>query len=65
MIDKYNGDIKKIKTFSPGIFGDPATIIIVCRDLKRAYEVCSELGRDTLSYDGYLNGQSEHHAGSI
>jgi nitroreductase len=42
-------DIKKIKTFSPGIFGNPAAIIIVCRDLKRAYEVCSELGRDTLS----------------
>jgi len=41
--------IKKIKTFSPGIFGDPAAIIIVCRDLKRAYEICGELGRDTLS----------------
>ena len=42
-------DIKKVKTFSPGIFGNPAAIIIVCRDLKRAYEVCGELGRDTLS----------------
>ena len=42
-------DIKEIKTFSPGIFGNPAAIIVVCRDLKRAYEVCGELGRDTLS----------------
>ncbi len=42
-------DIKEIKTFSPGIFGNPAVIIIVCRDLKRAYEICGELGRDTLS----------------
>jgi len=42
-------DIKKIKTFSPGIFGNPAAIIIVCRDLKRAYELCGELGRDILS----------------
>lgn len=41
--------IKKIKTFSPGIFGNPAAMIIVCRDLKRAYEVCGELGRDILS----------------
>jgi len=44
-----DNDIKKIKTFSPGIFGNPAAIIIVCRDLKRAYEVGGELGRDTLS----------------
>jgi len=44
-----DSDIKKIKTFSPGIFGNPAAIIIVCRDLKRAYEVCGELGRDILS----------------
>jgi len=42
-------DIKEVKTFSPGIFGNPAAIIIICRDLNRAYEICSELGRDTLS----------------
>lgn len=42
-------DIKKVTTFSPGIFGNPVAIIIVCRDLKRAYEVGGELGRDTLS----------------
>ena len=44
-----SGDIKRIKTFSPGIFGNPAAIIIVCRDFNRAYELCGELGRDTLS----------------
>ena len=42
-------DIREIKTFSPGIFGNPAAIIIICRDLKRAYEICGELGRDILS----------------
>ena len=49
IVVENSDDIKKIKTFSPGIFGGPAAIIIVCRDLKRAYEVCGELGRDTLS----------------
>jgi len=42
-------DIKKIKTLSPGIFDVPAAIVIVCRDLKRAYDIAGELGRDTLS----------------
>jgi len=49
IVVQNDDDIKDIKTFSPGIFGKPAAIIIVCRDLKRAYEVCGELGRDTLS----------------
>ena len=31
--------IKKIKVFSPGLFGSPAAIVIVCRDLKRASEI--------------------------
>jgi len=49
IVVENNDAIKKIKTFSPGIFGNPAAMIIVCRDLKRAYEVCGELGRDILS----------------
>jgi len=49
IVVENNDAIKKIKTFSPGIFGNPAVMIIVCRDLKRAYEVCGELGRDILS----------------
>jgi len=49
IVVENNDDIKKIKTLSPGIFGNPAAMIIVCRDLKRAYEVCGELGRDVLS----------------
>jgi nitroreductase len=49
IIAENSDDIKKIKTFSPGIFGNPAAMIIVCRDLKRAYELCGELGRDILS----------------
>jgi nitroreductase len=42
-------DIERIKAFSPGIFGNPAAIIVVCRDLKRAYDICAESGRDILS----------------
>jgi len=49
IVVESDDDIKRIKTFSPGIFGNPAAIIIVCRDLKRAYELCGELGRDILS----------------
>jgi len=42
-------EIKKIKTLSPGIFDVPAAIVIVCRDLKRAYGIAGELGKDMLS----------------
>jgi len=42
-------EIKKIKTLSPGIFDVPAAIVIVCRDLKRAYDIAGELGKDMLS----------------
>lgn len=41
--------IKNIKSLSPGIFDIPAAIVIVCRDLKRAYDIGGELGRDVLS----------------
>ncbi|NQS89253.1 nitroreductase family protein [Patescibacteria group bacterium] len=44
-----NEEIKKIKTLSPGIFDVPAAIVIMCRDLKRAYDIAGELGRDILS----------------
>lgn len=42
-------EIKKIKILSPGMFGIPVAVVIVCRDLKRAYELGGELGRDILS----------------
>ena len=41
--------IKNIKSLSPGIFDVPAAIVIVCRDLKRAYNIGGELGRDIMS----------------
>jgi len=44
-----DADIKNIKSLSPGIFDIPAAIVIVCRDLKRAYDIGGELGRDVLS----------------
>jgi len=44
-----DGNIKNIKSLSPGIFDVPAAIVIVCRDLKRAYDIGGELGRDILS----------------
>lgn len=31
--------IKGIKAFSPGMFGNPAVIVIVCKDLERASEI--------------------------
>lgn len=42
-------EIRKIKILSPGIFDIPPAIVVVCRDLKRAYETGGELGRDILS----------------
>lgn len=44
-----DADIKNIKSLSPGIFNIPAAIVVVCRDLKRAYDIGSEIGRDVLS----------------
>jgi len=49
IVVENDDDIKKIKTFSPGLFGSPVAIIIICRDLKRAYELSGELGRDIMS----------------
>jgi len=42
-------EIKKIKTLSPGIFDLPSAVIVVCRDLKRAYDITGELGRKITS----------------
>ncbi|MEA1965054.1 MAG: nitroreductase family protein [Candidatus Aerophobetes bacterium] len=42
-------EIKKIKILSPGMFDLPAAVVIVCIDLKRAYDIAGELGREILS----------------
>lgn len=39
----------KIKAFAPGLLGHPPNLIIICRDLKRAYERGGEFCRDELS----------------
>jgi nitroreductase len=41
--------IERIKAISPGMFGTPAALIVVCQDKKAAYEKGGELGRDTVS----------------
>jgi nitroreductase len=41
--------IKKIKVIAPGIFDLPAAMIIICRDIERAYLLVGELGRDVIS----------------
>jgi len=41
--------IKKIKMFSPGLFGDPAAIFVMCADEELAMKRAGETGRDVLS----------------
>ncbi|MGC8699309.1 MAG: nitroreductase family protein [Candidatus Acidifodinimicrobium sp.] len=43
------GNIRKIKAFSPGMFTDPAYIIVLCTNEQKALEVGGELGRDKAS----------------
>ena len=43
------GLIKKIKMFSPGLFGDPAAIFVMCADEEIAMKRAEEAGRDILS----------------
>ena len=41
--------IKKIMVIAPGIFNLPAAMVIVCRDMERAFSLVGELGRDVIS----------------
>ncbi len=49
-IKMVKGDkVDKIKTFSPGLMGDPPVLAVICRDEKMAYNEGGEVCRDVLS----------------
>ncbi|MFZ5652705.1 MAG: nitroreductase family protein [Bacillota bacterium] len=41
--------IKKLKSFSPGLFASPPALIVVCIDRERALARGGEMGRDIVS----------------
>lgn len=41
--------VRLIKMFSPGLFGEPPVVIVVCSDKREAYRKGGEIGRDYLS----------------
>lgn len=47
IIDDHN-TIEKINAFSPGLWGKPTSIILICSDRKKAFEKGGTLGRDEL-----------------
>lgn len=48
IIVKNKDVLNRIKAFSPGLLGNPPTIIVICSDRKRAFEKGGNLGRDEL-----------------
>lgn len=47
IIDNVN-TIEQVSTFSPGLSGNPPSIILICSDRKKAFEKAGALGRDKL-----------------
>ncbi len=41
---------EKIKKFSPGLYGDPPVLMVICVDKKIALEEGGEMGREILSF---------------
>ena len=41
--------VKAIKAFSPGMFGEPPVVIVVCSDREEAYRKGGEQGRNYMS----------------
>ncbi len=48
VIIKDKDILNKITAFSPGLLGNPSSLIVICTDRKRAFEKASTLGRDEL-----------------
>lgn len=48
IIVDYPETVEQINTFSPGLLGEPSTIILICSDRKKAFEKAGTLGRDEL-----------------
>lgn len=48
IIVQNKGILNRIKTFSPGLLGNPPSLIVICSDRKRAFEKGGTLGRDEL-----------------
>lgn len=47
IVDDAN-TVEQVNVFSPGLLGDPPSIILICSDRKRAFEKAGTLGRDEL-----------------
>jgi len=47
IVDDAN-TIEQVNAFSPGLLGDPPSIILICSDRKKAFEKAGTLGRDEL-----------------
>ncbi len=47
IVDDVN-TIEQVNAFSPGLLGDPPSIILICSDRKKAFEKAGILGRDEL-----------------
>ncbi len=43
--------LEKIKSFSPGLFGDPPNLIILCTDNKTAFKKGGKMGKEVVIYD--------------
>ena len=50
--------IEKIKFFSPGLFGNPPNLIVLCVNKKIAYEKGGELGKELCIYDIAMAAQN-------
>jgi nitroreductase len=48
VIVKENDILERVKAFSPGLLGDPACLVVICSDRKKAFEKAGTLGKDEL-----------------
>jgi len=42
--------MEKVKMISPGLLGNPPSVIVICQDLEEAYKKGSDLGKQVLTY---------------
>ncbi|NPV43412.1 MAG: nitroreductase family protein [Firmicutes bacterium] len=58
IVDEHD-QLQKLKLFSPGLLGDPPTVIVISIDLKLAEKKAGKLGVKELAfYDAALVGQN-------
>jgi len=50
--------LEKIKNFSPGLFGEPANLIVLCVNYEEAIKKGGELGKELCIYDIAMAAQN-------